>query len=120
MNAIMDTNALMIPGQFGVDVFSELEKLGYHRFIVPKQAVCELKMLCKKGGNKVAASLALSLLDRCEVIDAEGETDDAIIQIAEDMNAAVVTSDAELRKRLKDKGITTIYLRQKKRLEKNV
>ncbi len=117
MRVVLDTNALTIPGQFGVDVFSELEKLGYDRFIVPRQVVYELNSLYKKGGNKVEASLALSLLDRCEVVNTKGCTDDAIIQIAEDMNAAVVTIDAGLRKRLKDKGITTICLRQKKRLE---
>ncbi len=119
MKVILDTNALMIPGQFGVDIFAELEKLDCDRFIVPSQVVLELKILYKKGGNKAEASLALSLLDRCEVVDAKAEisTDDVIVQIAEDINAAVFTVDAELRKRLKDKGITTICLRQKKRLE---
>ncbi|MDD2777456.1 MAG: DNA-binding protein [Methanocellales archaeon] len=117
MMAILDTNALMIPGQFGVDIFSELERLGYDRFIVPRQVVCELKSLYEKGGNKVEVSVALSLLDRCEVVDAKGLTDDTIVQTAGEMNAAVVTIDAELRKRLKDKGITTICLRQKKRLD---
>ena len=121
MRVILDTNALMIPGQFGVDIFAELEKLDYDRFIVPSRVVRELKILYKKGGNKVEASLALSLLDRCEVVDAKASAkasaDDAIVQIAEDMNAAVFTVDAELRKRLKDKGIATICLRQKKRLE---
>jgi rRNA-processing protein FCF1 len=117
MKIILDTNALMIPGQFGVDIFVELEKLDYDRFIVPSRVVRELKSLYKKGGNKAEASLALSLLDRCEVVDAKVSADDAIVQIAEDMNAAVFTVDAELRKRLKDKGIITICLRQKKRLE---
>ena len=117
MKVILDTNALMIPGQFGVDIFAELEKLDYDQFIVPSRVISELKILYKKGGNKVEASLALSLLDRCEVVDAKASADDAIVQIAGDMNATVFTVDAELRKRLKDKGIATICLRQKKRLE---
>ncbi|ATZ61693.2 MAG: DNA-binding protein [Methanosarcinales archaeon Met12] len=117
-SVIIDTNALMIPCQFGVDVFSELKEMGYNKFLVPEEVVKELNKLYvhAKGKDKTAASIALSLLDRCDIVEAEGNPDDVIIKIAEERGAAVVTNDIELKRRLKEKKITTVYLRQKKRL----
>ncbi len=117
-SVILDTNALMIPYQFGVDVFSELEKMGYHELLVPEGVVKELNKLHihAKGKDRTAASVALSLMDRCSIIEAKGNPDDVIIKLAEERDAAVVTNDVELKKRLKEKKIPTIYLRQKKRL----
>ncbi|MDI6888372.1 MAG: PIN domain-containing protein [Methanocellales archaeon] len=118
MKVILDSNALMIPGQFGVDVFAELERLGYDQFLIPRPVIKELETLQAhaKGKDKIAASVALLLMSRCKIIESRKEADDAIIQMAKDMNVAVLTNDAVLRKQLKENGITTIYLRQKKRL----
>jgi len=118
MKVILDSNALMIPGQFGVDVFSKLERLGYNQFLIPRPVIKELKTLQAhaKGKDKIAASIALSLTSRCEIVESEKGADDAIIQMAKDMNVAVLTNDVALKKRLKENGIITIYLRQKKRL----
>ncbi|MDM7913138.1 MAG: DNA-binding protein, partial [Methanotrichaceae archaeon] len=33
---ILDTNALMTPEQFGVDIFSELQRLGFVECLVPR------------------------------------------------------------------------------------
>lgn len=117
-SVILDTNALMIPCQFGVDVFSELERLGYHELLVPEEVVKELNKLYAhaKGKDRTAASVAISLLDRCDIIEAKGNPDDVIIKMAEERDAAVVTNDIELKKRLKEKKIPVIHLRQKKRL----
>ncbi|MGD9911436.1 PIN domain-containing protein, partial [Methanothrix sp.] len=65
MKVLLDTNALMMPEQFGVDIFSELERLGYFDYIVPTAVVRELRAIAKlaeKGRDKRAANVALSLL----------------------------------------------------------
>ncbi len=118
MKVILDANALMIPGQFGVDIFGELERLGYNQYIVPRPVIKELEILQAraKGKDKIAASIALSLTSRCKIVESNKKADDAIIQIVKDMNVAAFTNDAALKKRLKENGITTIHLRQKKRL----
>jgi len=118
MKVILDSNALMIPGQFGVDVFAELERLGYNQFIVPRPVIKELETLQvhAKGKDRIAAFVALSLMPRCKIVESSKKADDAIIQMAKDMNAAVLTNDGALKRQLKENGITTIYLRQKKRL----
>ena len=115
---IIDTNGLMIPGQFGIDIFSELEQLGFYSFIVPNASVKELEriMATGRGKDKSAAKMALSLLDRCTIIDKNGYADNIIIDMAISMDAAVLTNDAELKKRLCSKGVTNVYLRDRTRL----
>jgi len=112
---IIDTNGMMIPGQFGIDIFSELERLGFDSYIVPSASVKELEKIVTKarGRNKTAAKIALSLLDKCTLIDKNGFADDVIIDLAIDMKAAVLTNDTELKKRLCSKGVTNVYLRDR-------
>jgi rRNA-processing protein FCF1 len=115
---IIDTNGLMIPGQFGIDIFSELEQLGFSSYIVPSASVKELERIVENGRGKdrSAAKIALSLLDRCTIIDKNGYADNIIIDMAVCMDAAVLTNDTELKKRLCSKGVTNVYLRDRTRL----
>jgi len=124
MKAVLDTNALMVPEQFGVKIFSELPRLGYTEYIVPEQVVRELSSLAvhaDKGRDKTAAKVALGLARGCRVMSPAGEAvfdaDQAIEQIAIQENAAVFTNDKVLKKRLISRGITVIYLRQGRYLE---
>lgn len=118
MNVIIDTNGLMIPVQFGVDIFEELGRLGYDRFIVPLAVIRELEILVKKlsGKERMAAKVALSLAQRCETADVIGYADDVVIELAAEHDAAVLTNDAGLKKRLQARHISVICLRQKNRL----
>ena len=114
---IIDTNGLMIPGLFGLDIFSELERLGFDTCFVPRASVMELEKIYAtgRGKDKAAARIALALLERCTIIEKNGFVDDIIMDLA-DKNTAVLTNDIELKKRLCSKGITTVYLREKTRL----
>ncbi|WP_445476319.1 DNA-binding protein [Methanococcoides methylutens] len=119
MKAIIDTNGLMIPVQFKVDIFSELKRLGYDELIVPQAVINEIKILIKryKGENRTAAKVALSLSDRCSIVGRAGNADDIILQLAIDTGAAVLTNDIGLVKRLKEVDVTVVRLRQKNRLD---
>jgi rRNA-processing protein FCF1 len=114
---LIDTNGLMIPGQFGVDIFSELEKLGFDTLLVLRAAVRELEKLSLAGGRDgKAAKIGLSLISRCTIIEKTGFADDLIANMAVEMNAAVLTNDVELKKRLCSKGVTIVYLRERTHL----
>jgi rRNA-processing protein FCF1 len=115
---IIDTNGLMIPGQFGIDIFSELEQLGFYSYIVPSASVKELERIVAagRGKDRSAAKIAISLLDRCTIFDKNGYADDIIIDMAICEDAAVLTNDTELKKRLCSKGVTNVYLRDRTRL----
>ena len=121
VKVIIDTNALMVPEQFGVDIFTELQRLGYVRCIVPAQVMGELRSLAvkaDKGRDKIAARVALGLTERCSVVGVDNfDADQAIEEMALREGAAVFTNDKALKKRLFSKGITVIYLRQGQYLE---
>jgi len=118
---ILDTNALMVPEQFGVDIFSELLRLGYAKWLVPASVLGELRSLAiraDKGKDKIAARVALGMAEGCEAVGVDNyNADQAIIDLALETGAAVFTNDKALKKRLFSKGITVIYLRQGQYLE---
>ena len=140
---IVDTNALLIPGEFRVDIFAELARLGYQHIIVPKEVLKELDRLRQrpglKGKEKKAANVGYSLIRRytntsmqraegmpvgCRITIEEGEgaheerdTDDIIIALAVKRKAAVLTNDEALRTKLSRAGVATVYLRGGNRLE---
>ena len=120
MKVLLDTNALMVPEQFGVDIFSEMLRLGYIEYIVPGPVLRELRYLTEKadkGHDKLAARIGLSLAEQCRIISSEVDADAALEKHAILEDAAVFTNDRELKKRLIRKGITVIYLRQGRYLE---
>ena len=63
---IIDTNFLLVPFQFRIDVFSELEYLleTSHSFVISSGSLKERRKLAeKKGRDSIAAKLALKMVD---------------------------------------------------------
>jgi len=113
MIVVLDTNALLMVFQFNVNMESELTRLlGKYEVVVPSTVKKELKSL----GNKYAKS-ALSFSERYRTVNAEGNPDDSILELAEKEKGIVLTNDKILKKRLREKGITVIFLRGKNHLE---
>ncbi len=116
---VIDTNFFMVPFQFNVDIITELENsLPSDKLTTPSFVINELKGLKKnsKGKVRLNANLALKLANssKVEIKDIsllENETvDDALLRVSE----VLATNDIELKNRAKEKGITIVYLRQKK------
>ena len=121
---ILDSNFLMAPFQFHIDIFEELEYLLQKKvdFIVPSSVKLELTSISSRGGEGAAeASLALQLASRCRVVDVtlqpQETVDDAIVKAAQKLGAVVATNDIELKKRLRDINVPVVYLREKSKLE---
>jgi len=124
IKVILDSNFLMIPFQFNLDVFQEIEFLLQKKvdFIVPSAVKSELTALSTRGGEGAAeASLALQLASRCRVVEVTLETnetvDDAIVKASQKLGAVVATNDIELKNRLKLLKVPVVYLRDKSKLE---
>lgn len=119
---ILDTNFLLIPRQFKVDIFSELDRICQfaHTLFIIDKTVQELEAILRKqhGKDKEAAKLALALIKAKNINtlpSANDNVDDAIVTMA-DNDTLVATQDAILKRRLKSKAGGIITLRQKKYL----
>lgn len=123
---ILDTNFLLIPYQFKVDIFSEIERIcsfKYQLCIIDK-TLEELDKIAKeqRGKNKRAAMLALVMLSQKKIYKIKTKekksVDNLILKAVEkDKEKYIVaTQDAELKRKLKKKGISLIVLKQKSHL----
>lgn len=117
---ILDANFLMIPENYGVDIFTELDRIldKKYKVVIPEVVTEELENL-KEGGSpseRRAAKVALELSSRGEKVPSEEPADKEIMRLAQEKNCVVATNDKNLRKKLREKGISTILLRQKTHL----
>jgi len=117
---LLDTNFLLIPAQFNIDIFSEIDKLmlvKYKLFTLDK-VIGELKSIQKdkkqKLKNRNAAKLALQLLKAKKVDIIKTKENKPVDDIIAGLKGYIIaTQDIGLKRRLKAKIIT---LRSKKRL----
>ena len=121
---ILDTNFLMIPFQFKIDIFSEFERvcLFNYKLYVFEETIGELKNIAEKQRkHKKAAKFALKLikLKNIDIIKSDNSqrSVDLIILNKLGQNDAAATQDVQLKNELLKKGVSVIILRQKKYLE---
>lgn len=109
----------MIPFQFNVDIIDEFEKaLSSYKLTTTQFVINELKGLKRnnKGKIRVNAMLALKLVNSSNIeikdisLEKNETVDDGLLRVSE----VLATNDKELKKRAKNKGISVVYLRQKK------
>ncbi len=125
LKVILDSNALFVPLQFKIDIFSDLKQLLNRSFeaILLSPVKRELEAHAEKGRPKMRknAAYALKLATKCKYVKVDAPvsapTDDIIVKIAKEWSAAVFTNDRQLKKRLRDISVPVIYVRQKSRLE---
>ena len=122
---ILDSNFLLAPSQFNIDVFKELARILNRGLDLVLLSPTRRELLKMAKGNspkmRRQASLALKLAEKCRVVNVEQdfeETQDAVIvRIADEWKCPVATNDIELRKRLRIISVPVIYVRQKSHLE---
>lgn len=118
---MLDTNFLLLPLQFGVNIFKQVEELmeAPHEFVVPSGVVGELKVIARgRGRDGSAARFAMKLLESIKArhVPSNGNVDDWIVEYAVKEGAVVATNDMLLRNRLKKAGVKMIALRSRARL----
>ena len=116
---ILDTNFLLIPALFNVDIFAEIDRImfeKYYLFVIDK-TIDELNKIIKdkkqKQKDKQAAKLGLMLIKAKKVKilkTKQGKADDILAKIK---GYIIATQDINLKRRIKGKKIV---LRAKKKL----
>jgi len=122
---LLDTNALMMPTQFGVDLEGEVARLmGAFHAVIPEGVAGELEALAERPGH-ARSGLALA---RRFLADGRarpgrrwgrgaGPVDLLIVREAVELGCPVVTNDRDLMAVLKEEGVRVIRLRGKDHLE---
>jgi len=118
MELLLDTNTLLIPLQFKLDIYSMLnELLSEPKLIILKSCVNELyKVKPKLASTALKIGFKNNLIVIETVLKAKS-VDDEILSYARQHNCLVFTQDALLRKKLLKYGLRVIIMRQKRYLE---
>jgi len=110
---VLDANGLMMPFQFSVNIDMELKRLfGDLPVVVPSSVLGELATLKGPAGRG-----AVALARKYAVVDTDLRGDDAVLDVAKRMSAAVLTNDRELIRRLRAENIPVVRLRSERYLE---
>jgi len=124
MQIILDTNFLLIPSYFKVDIITEMEMLfGKNiNFSIIDKTLSELDKVSKKGlPQKTAVSIARQIIqnNNFEIIKTgfEGDVDKAIKKIFNPDTDILATQDKALKDSIIKKKGKVVILRQKKFLK---
>lgn len=117
---ILDTNFLLIPYQFNVDILAEIARICDFKpeIVILDRTLEELEKIKneQKGKNKLAASFALTLLKKKDLkiicTHSKKHVDDLLVEQAE-KGAIIATQDFALKKRIRAKKCRLIILRSK-------
>jgi len=122
---LADTNFLLMPAEYGIDIAGELERLmdGPFTLQIPSGAIDEVKALAGKAGRRSAAArFFLNNFEnyksrlKMEVLPSAGPVDEWIIKHAQKNKNLVATNDVLLRRRLLAFGVPVLAMKGKSKL----
>ena len=124
---ILDTNFVLIPGELGVDIFTEIKSILNEPFelCILDKTEEELKTIIQREGKRKSgfyAKLGLILIKQKNLKTLSSSTskyaDEALLDLAQKNpeKTIIATQDKNLRLKLKNVGARIIQLRQKRHL----
>lgn len=125
LTVVVDTNFIAIPAQFGVDIFSEAERVLERKleFVILSSALDELERKILKADSKTEVRhfrIAKALAKRCKIIEAEKDTkipvDEQLLTYAQSVKGVLATNDKDLKTRARAEGVPVLILRGMKYL----
>ncbi len=122
VKVLLDTNALLMPVQFGIDLYDELQALfGDFEPVTLEEVVGELSGLSRgRGRDATAARVGLAMARRSTVVpsgSSADRVDDRVIEYARREGCTVVTNDRKLRNALLREGVDVVSMRRARTLE---
>ncbi|MFH2106013.1 MAG: PIN domain-containing protein [Candidatus Micrarchaeota archaeon] len=119
---VLDTNFLLAPYQFKIDIFTQLRDMipTNYELYVSKRILHEITRLSQSTGRHASAArfaLKLIAVNKVKVIDSDEFADDWIVKYAEeDEDVIVCTNDIFLKNRVKARKRKVVGMRTKARL----
>lgn len=119
---LVDTNFLLIPVRFKVDIFTESQNAvnDIVEFFVSSRVLDEIQILKDRSKGTFVRELKLAekLSENCTVIHDNSSTrvDQSLINLAVSEDMMIGTADSELRQNARKAGVKVVYLRQKRYL----
>ena len=110
---VLDSNALMMPFQFKMNLDMEIQRLvGNVEIFVPSCVLGELKRM-----KENEAKAALALASKYPVVETAARGDAGVLEAAKTKEAAVLTNDQDFIDILKKSSIPVIRMRSRQRLD---
>jgi rRNA-processing protein FCF1 len=119
---LCDTNFLLVPLRFGVDIFYEAPEAlnDLVEFYVSSRVLDEINLLKKDAKPSFDKELlfAQKMAEQCKVLEdhSENPVDDSLVQLAKKHGLVLGTTDSELRKKAREQCVKVVYLRQRRYL----
>jgi len=112
---ILDTNFILSSLKFGIslDGIDDLITRA-HRVMIPENVRWELENLVLCGKDEGIRRMAMKLSLNYASVPLKGYVDDSIIEYSKDNEVVVATNDKDLRRKLRDSGVTVIYIRNRR------
>ena len=116
---LVDTNFLLIPVRFKVDIFTGSSDAvnDITEFYVSSRVLNEIQRLKEKSKPSFVKELRLAetYAGQCTLIEdpSDGEVDDSLVNLASRERMVLGTTDSELRQKARAAGVKVIYLRQR-------
>lgn len=126
IQVVLDTNFLLVPVQFAIDVFAEAEKILERRphFVILDSVAEEIDARLETPRSHTETrqfTVAKRLTERCELVQVDEKmqtlpVDLQILEYATMQRAVIATNDRNLRKKARKRGIPVLMVRGRKRL----
>ncbi len=121
---LLDTNILISSASKPFDIAHQLKTMGFTKVLVPSSVIWELEAISNGKSNKLGrfARLALKIAASFKQVDltpVKPSVDDEIIAAAQAGGHTVATSDSAMRRKLQAAGITVIYLKDGRLINKD-
>ncbi|OYT32100.1 MAG: nucleotide-binding protein [Thermofilum sp. ex4484_79] len=121
LRVLFDTNFLLLPARYNLNIIEGIADLlnSPYEPVVLYSTIRELRKLAERGGKIGRFSrLALKICEKLVILndaEIEGDVDQKIVELATKLGLIVATNDVELRRKLREKGVSVIFFREKDR-----
>ena len=115
MKVVLDTNFLMISGQFKINIYEEIRKnIPDAEMITSKEVLDELQMIDNKD-SKLAEKIFEK--EKIKILELGKPVDDKLLEFSYKNKVILCTNDKELRNKALKKGVTVMFMRGKNKID---